>query len=681
VNRTSQAMNAHAREGTGITTAIVIGLIAVTAIAYHGTVRNGFVTFDDPKYITANARVQQGLSLSNAGWALTELETDYWHPLTWMSHMMDVSIFDLRAGGHHFVSLILHILNTLLLFGMLRYMTGRIWASAFVAALFALHPLHVESVAWAAERKDVLSTMFWFAALWAYAFYAARPGILRYAAVTGLFALGLMAKPMLVSLPVVLLLLDYWPLERFGFEGWKIRTRSGSVWRLLVEKVPLLLMAAAVAAISIVGQQKVEAMATVEGAGIWMRLTNATVSYGRYIWMMFCPRNLAALYPYPDEPPYAQAAAVLVLLVAVTAAVFVYSRQRRYLLAGWLWYVITLVPVIGIVQVGPQAYADRYTYVPLVGLFVIVTWLAGEAVARRAIKAGHLAVTAALVLAVCGVATSRAVGCWKDDEALYGHAIKVTKDNYCLLANLGMARAAENNIGEAEKLLRESLRIRPDNAQTLCALGAVYSRAGRLEDSLACYQQACLVRPQMIEAQTHAGIVLMQLGRDEDARTYLARAIAINPRAAQPHAQMGMALYRAGRLDEAVTEMRNALELDASSGTTHLNLGIMLSKQGDLPVAAVELAAAARLTGSAQAYVALGNCLSKLGRADEAEKAYRQGLATSADSALLRYNLGVLLAGEGRRQEAIAELRRAVELEPANQTMLEFLRRTEAQNP
>jgi protein O-mannosyl-transferase len=662
------------RGGARLVAAVVVALVIVTAAAYMGVSRNDFVNLDDPKFITSNEHVKAGLSVAGIRWAMAELGTDYWHPLTWISHMLDVSLFGMWAGGHHLVNLAFHIANTLLLFGFLRYATGRLWASALVAALFALHPLHVESVAWASERKDVLSTFFWFATMWMYAYYARRPGWARYVGVVVLFALGLMSKPMLVTVPVILLMLDYWPLERFGLEGWRIRATNGSLRSLVLEKMPLIAMAMAVAAIAILGQRKVSAIAGLEDVSLPLRLTNATVSYWRYIYKMFWPEGLTALYPYPQDPLYLQAAIVIALLLTATAAAFMMTRHRRYILVGWLWYIVTLLPVIGILQVGPQACADRYTYVSLVGPFIIVAWLLDEAAKKRLFPRAPLVICIAAVLVACAIMTWKTVGYWRDNLAFCQRAVSVTSQNYMMLTDLGMTYMSKGRLDDAEEALKQAVRANPTSAKAFCGLAAVFAKKGQLEDAMKCYRQATVVKPDMKEAQANTGAVLLQLGRSDEAIVYLRKALELDPQMALVHAHLGMALYRADHLDEALTELRKAISLDQTLGVAHYNLSVILSRQGDLAGAADELVVAARLTGSAEAWSNLGSCLSQLGRLDEAERAYRDGLKGNPDSAVLRYNLGVLLAKTGRRAEAVSEVRRAAELQPDNQPIGDYLK-------
>ena len=343
---------------------IAFVLTIITAVVYSGVFKNDFINFDDNVYVTSNTHIQQGLSWEGVMWAFTTIYGSNWHPLTWISHMLDIQFFGLNPAGHHLTNLIFHILATLLLFGFLRYATGKVWVSSLVAALFALHPVHVESVAWVAERKDVLSAIFWFLTLWAYVYYTRSPNKRKYALVLILFAFGLLAKPMLVSLPFILLLLDYWPLERMTLN-------RQAVGLLLLEKIPLLIMAVASSIITVIAQQ--EAISGFNRIDFKIRLSNAILSYCIYLWQAFWPTGLAIFYPYAN-PHSINVLGCSFLLVVVTVAVLWKGRQSKFLITDWFWFIIALIPVIGIVQVGGQAHADRYTYLPFIGIFIIFIW-------------------------------------------------------------------------------------------------------------------------------------------------------------------------------------------------------------------------------------------------------------------------------------------------------------------
>jgi len=440
-------------------------LALLTLAAYLPTFHNGFVNLDDGFYVTGNPRVREGITRASVAWALTANVANNWHPLTLLSHLLDVQLFGLDPAGHHTTSLLLHLANTLLLFAVLRGMTGTLWRSAAVAALFAVHPAHVESVAWVAERKDVLSALFWILAMAAWTSYARRPSLGRYLLVALMMGLGLMAKPMVVTLPFSLLLLDVWPLERISL-GWK---------RLVAEKLPLLALSAAASLVTLRYQQT--SLAPLDLVPWSLRLANAAVSYATYLGKLLLPRNLAVFYPIPLAIPIWQVAGAAALLAALTALAVWKARRAPWLLVGWLWFLGTLVPVIGLVQVGRQAMADRYTYIPSIGLFMAIVWgIAGLARERRMI----LAVASAAVIALLAVGTWTQTGYWRDSVTLYRHALAVTRGNYVAHVGLAKALVAKRDWEGAEEQYRAALALRPGLIEARAGLEAVL-RAGKAQ--------------------------------------------------------------------------------------------------------------------------------------------------------------------------------------------------------
>jgi len=462
---------------------IYLSLAIATLAVYRPVQRCDFVNYDDPEYVTANPAVRAGLTYKGLLWASATGHAGNWHPLTWLSHMLDCELFGLEPGWHHLTNLLLHTANTLLLFFALFQLTSARWPSAFVAAAFALHPLHVESVAWIAERKDLLSTFFWLLTIIAYVRYVKEPDKIRYLLAMLCFALGLMAKPMLVTLPVVLLLLDYWPLGRFESP----RTPAGRppLLNLVREKAPFFVLSAFSCVITFLVQRSAGAVVKAESIPFMQRLTNALVSYVKYIQQMFLPGKLAVFYPHPhDTLPNGQVLFALVLLLGISVLVIRFARNRRYLVTGWFWYIITLLPVIGLVQVGGQARADRYSYVPLIGLFIIVAWAAGRLLAKfkyQKALAGVLFIAGSLAMATC---THLQLQNWRNSITLFEHALKVTKGNYVAHYHLARALADDARADEAIIQLRETLLLKPhrfDVINTLAQLLAVYKQA-RLHD-------------------------------------------------------------------------------------------------------------------------------------------------------------------------------------------------------
>jgi tetratricopeptide (TPR) repeat protein len=502
---------------------VAAGLALLTIAALGNVLGNGFVNYDDPIYVTANDAIRTRFSAASTLRAMTALEALNWHPLTWMSLQLDFRIYELKPFGYHLTNLLLHIASTLTLFGVLNAMTGAVWRSALVAALFAVHPLHVESTAWIAERKDVLSGFFWMLTMAAYVPYTRAPTIGRYVLVVSVYCLGLMSKPMVVTLPCVLLLLDFWPLRRFA------DSRS-TVW-LMVEKVPLFILAAGASVLTWSAQGRGGAIESLENFPPSVRIENALTAYMRYIGMTFWPNGLAVFYPHPgDNLPLWQPLGAAILLTAITAAVVFLRRRAPYLLVGWLWYVGTLVPVIGLVQVGQQSIADRYTYVPLIGLFIAAAWGIGEVADRLpSLRSIVIAGTVAAV-AACSVVTWLQVRHWKDSVSLWRHALETAPDNYVARNNLGLGLLETNGSAvEAEEHLRAAIEFRPDGVRALTNLGKALARQEKNEEAILCYQRALAVEPDLPETRNNLGIVLAKTGRLDEAIEQLTEAARLAP--------------------------------------------------------------------------------------------------------------------------------------------------------
>ncbi len=544
-----------------------------------------FVSYDDPWYVTQNPHVAGGLSWRGLWWALTTGYLFYWHPVTWLSHMIDVQLFDLRAGGHHLTSLLIHIANAGLLFGLLRKVTGAPWRSALVAAAFAVHPLRVESVAWIAERKDVLSTLFLMLTLRAYVAYVARRTARRYLAVLLCFAVGLMAKPMLVTLPVLLLLLDVWPLGRFGGRAaltTGTASRLAAARSLLVEKLPLfgLALAAGVATFAI--QWRVGAVADLTRLSLDFRLANGLLSYVAYIGRFLWPVGLAVFYPYPPAlPPWWQVAAAGVTLVAVTLAAFRALTDKPYLLVGWLWYVVSLLPVSGIFQAGDQLMADRFTYVPLVGIFVIVVWGGADLVANRPRVRRAAAAAAMLLVAASAVAAHAQVRHWRNSETLWRRAAAVTVGNHRAHASLGALLAAQGKTDEAIAEYRAALKIVPGHAEWRNNLGLLYAQQGKVVEAMGQFAIAVRMQPGLADVHTNLGAMLARAGRLKEAIAQYTEAIRLSPTSALAHQNLAIALAGEGRLDEALQACLESLRLDASHADWHVQAASLFHRLGD----------------------------------------------------------------------------------------------------
>jgi tetratricopeptide (TPR) repeat protein len=619
---------------------VALALAMGTVAAYWGVMTNNFINWDDSQYVSDNPSVNQGLSWASIRWAFTTFHAANWHPLTWISHMVDSQVFGSWAGGHHLVSLGFHTASVILLLAFLYYTTGYLWASALVAGLFALHPLHVESVAWAAERKDVLSTFFWLVTMLVYTFYARKPGVVRYLVVVLFFAAGLMSKPMVVTLPFVLLLLDYWPLRRFtaGNESDEHVVKAVTVSRLLIEKTPLIAMSACSAVITLMAQQS--AMSTVERVGRMSCVMNALVSCWRYIWEMVWPARLAVLYPFSLQSQYVQAVVALAGLAAVTITALYWGKRFGYLAVGWLWYLGTLVPVIGIIQVGAQSHADRYTYVPLIGLFLIIGWGAADIVRRIPSLQWAVAGVSVAALVAAGFMTAHQVRYWKDSVTLFTRTVAVTKDN----------SMAEKNLANA--LLN----------------------AGQLEESMVYYRKALDREPGMKEAQLGMAYALVRLGRAGEALPYSQKALELDGNWVEAYDVRGMILGDIGRFDESITVFEKTLTLRHDMTQTYYNMATVYVRKGDMTKAVETYQRCISVKPESQTYSLLGGLMAHLGRLDEAEASFREAARIKPDLASTHYELGMLLAHRGRGAEAVVELKRAMALEPQNEKIQAYYR-------
>ena len=509
--------------------AIGLALIIANAVIYAPVRQFAFVNSDDPVYVTANPQVLGGLSWANVQWAFTDAKVPYWHPLTFLSHMLDVELYGTNAAGHHITSVLLHIMTAVMLFALLLQMTGALWRSAAVAALFSLHPLRVESVAWIAERKDVLSTCFWVATTWAYVHYASRPGIRRYAAVIVLFALGLMAKPMIVTLPFALLLLDYWPLERIRADDASRRRGGMSIGGLVKEKIPLFALALLASLVTFSAQRSIGAVNTLEAIPLSLRVANALHSYVAYIGDLLWPARLAALYPYPDAVSIPRVLTAILVLAGITAVAIALRRKQPYLAVGWFWYLGTLLPVIGLIQVGPQARADRFTYVPHIGLLLMLVWGVSELMRRVPNPRVILAPLATATLVACTVISMRQVGMWRDSITLWEQTLRLTRDNGVAHYNLGVALVSRGDTTRAIEHLQESVRLEPDFAYAHNRLALALDGRGESAEVTKHLAEVTRIMPNDAEAFANLGVALVKEGRTAEAIEAFSQAVILNP--------------------------------------------------------------------------------------------------------------------------------------------------------
>ncbi|HEV3244227.1 MAG TPA: tetratricopeptide repeat protein [Chthoniobacterales bacterium] len=525
--------------------AICVGLVAITWAVFGQTVHHGFVNFDDPIYVSENDHVYAGLNWAGVAWAFTHIHSHNWHPLTTMSHMLDCQMFGVKPGAHHFVNFLLHSANVVLLFVLLAQMTGRLWSSAFVAAIFAIHPLHVESVAWVSERKDVLSGLFFMLTLLAYFRYAQKRTVGRYVTMSILFACGLMSKPMLVTLPIILLLLDYWPFERF----------SGlSAARILVEKIPLGILSIASAAATLVVQNEGVGLVRLEVLPLSWRITNALAAYLVYIWQMIWPANLALAYHHPGELPVWQVAGAAALLMAVTLGVFALRKRSPYLIVGWSWYLIMLLPVIGLVQVGGQAHADRYTYLPQIGLYIAATWGVVGFVRSWRYHRPVLGVAATIIIGALAFRAADQAWYWHDSERLWRHTLAVTTEND--VAHLG--------------------------------LGQLLMDQKRPDDAIAEYEAAAKIGPNP-DVETTLANLLLEQGRIEEAISYYRHVVQLQPSSALAHYNLAVGLHRDRQLPEAILHYKAVLTIDPKYPDADHFLGQALLENGQADEAKIHL--------------------------------------------------------------------------------------------
>ncbi len=655
-------------------------LALVTAAVYLPVRHYEFINYDDDVYVTLNPHLRDGLTWEAVDWSFaaglfySSPNVDYWRPLSYLSHALDIEMFGLDPAGHHLMSLAIHVAATISLFLVLNLMTGAFWRSAFVAALFALHPLHVESVAWIAERKDVLSGLFFILALGAYTHYSRRPfSVFRYALVLGLFGLALMSKPVVVTLPFVLLLLDYWPLRRFASplmadEYYRSSLHSQfpikTVRRLVVEKLPFFLLAIGSGIFAIHAQRAVGA-ASLLHVPLPARIGNALVSYTAYILNLFWPADLAVFYPYQTTLPAWQVAGAVVLLAGITILVWVAARRCPWLPIGWLWYLGMLLPVIGIVQVGAQARADRYTYLSFIGLFLMVTWTIGDLCPPWRHRKLMLGVLMAIVLAILTACTSIQMSYWRNSESLWTHALACTSDNFIGHNNLGNALLQNGKVDDAIAHFKKAMEIQPDYAGAYDNLGIAFCQKGRVDGAIACYQKALQINPADAEACYNLGNALLKVGQADDAMVHFQKALKIKPDFAEAHNNLGNALLQKGQVDDAMVQFQKAMEIKPDSAEACYNLGNALLQQGQVDDAMVQFQKALEIKPDyAEACYHLGNALIQKGRADEAIVHYQNALRIKPGYAEAHVNLGNALLQKGSVDEAITHYQKALQIKP-----------------
>ena len=614
-----------------------LALALVTLVVYLPVTGYDFSNFDDPDYVTQNPMVQRGLTGPGAVWAFTGYHASNWHPLTWLSHMLDCDLFRLNPGGHHFVNLLFHVANTVLLFVLLLRLTGRSWPAAFIAALFAWHPLHVESVAWVAERKDVLSTFFALLALLKYTAYARTQSKRDFWLAVLLLALGLLSKPMLVTLPCVMLLLDFWPLQRF---------QSNALQKLALEKWPFFFLSAASCIVTYLAQ-RTEAVASLTKAPLDLRLENVLVAYAEYIFKTVWPVNLAVFYPLPKHYPPAQWLLAALLLATITGVAWYVRRTKPYLLTGWLWFLGTLVPVIGLVQVGDQAFADRYTYFPLIGIFLAVIFLIADAAKGPRIVEKAQAAVGAVSLAACLVLTTHQLQFWRNSETLFTRDLAVTGGNALAHLNLGSALESEGKLPEAMTQYQNCLTYDPNRYEAWSDIAKIQYELNRPDAALTNCLRAEQLNPGRPTVHNSLGLIYAKLGRLSDATNEFSTAIHLDPAYATPYFQMGEAMLQQGNDAPAINYFHQALQLDPGNVPWLIRLARILASD-----------AAPQIRNATEA-LALGNHANSLAHGpdpvilDTLAMAYAEG--GEFDTALQMETQAIqLTAAAGQKDDAAA---------------------------
>ena len=562
--------------------AISATLVAITFAVFAQTLGHDFVNYDDNTYVYDNPQVFRGLTLSGVKWAFTHFDNDNWHPLTSISHMIDCSLFGLKPRGHHLVNVLLHAIAVVLLFLVLNRMTsapssprrvfdrtGGIWPSAFVAALFAIHPLHVESVAWIAERKDVLSAVFFMLTLGAYAHYARQPSIGRYIVMSIMFALGLMSKPMFVTVPIILLLLDYWPLNRFG--------KTMTV-KLVAEKIPLLALSAALSVATVFAQRQGEARLQV--LPFMWRITNALAAFVVYIWQMIWPAKLALVYPHPGRLPLWEITGAAALLFVITTFVFVFRKRKPYLVTGWFWYLVMLLPVIGLIQVGGQAHADRYTYLPQLGLYLVATWGIVDLTVSWRHQREILCAAAAVIIAAFAWRAWIQASFWHNSETIWKRTLAVTTKNDLAHFFYGEFLLDEHRADEAIPELETVLSRHPNDADANFHFGSALVEKGKINSAIARYRKALALDPSFSKAETALANVLLENGDRNEAIEHYRNVARREPSSAPAHYNLAVGLHRAGALPEAIAHYKEALRLEPGYPDADRFLGQALLQNG-----------------------------------------------------------------------------------------------------
>jgi len=647
-------------------------LILAILVPYRQVIHFDFVGYDDELYVTENLHVQNGFTAKGVKWAFTTFHSANWHPLTWLSHMLDCELYGLNPTGHHWVNLQFHIANTLLLFFILLKMTGALWRSAFVAALFALHPLHVESVAWISERKDLLSTFFGLLMIFAYYRYVKVSSLKNYLLVIILFSLGLMAKPMLVTFPFVLLLLDFWPLERFQYKSDYLLQSERTTYYgfkgillLILEKIPLFIPVVISSVLTFLAQKSEGAVKALGVLSLKTRIANALVSYVNYVSKAIWPDKLAVFYPHPGNTlaVWQILGAALLIAIALFLAIRA-SKNYPYVTVGLLWYLGTLVPVIGLVQVGDQAMADRYTYVPLVGLFIIVAWGVSDLFKKWHYRKVFLGISAAIILSALIACTFFQVTHWKNGITLFENAVNVTVNNYLSHNNIGIALGSVD-LDRAIFHYKEALRIKPDFAKAHYNLANALAEQGQIDEAIDHYLETIRIKPDYADAYNNIGILLFDKGNYDEVVLYYTKALKINPQKTDTRMNLANVLFLQDKPEEAIFHYNEVLKSNFEHADTHYNLAYVLSIQGDLDEAILHYTQTLRINPEyAKAHYYLGNILIKQGKVKEAIRHFAEAIKIKPNYTQAYNKIGLILFHQGKFNKAKVFYSKALQIDP-----------------
>jgi tetratricopeptide (TPR) repeat protein len=605
---------------------ICLILVLLTSVVYWQVRDFEFILFDDPLYISDNSHIQDGLTFKNLFWATKAVYASNWHPITWISHLMDVELFGMNPGAHHLTSLIVHLVNSMLLFIILKRLTGITWASGFAAALFAVHPINAESVAWVSERKNLLCTFFFMITIWAYVRWVEKPGFNRYLLITVFFIIGLMAKPMLVTLPFVLLLIDFWPLERIRrINGKRGRTEAIKLFR---EKIPLFVLSLGSSMLTFLVQQSSGAVRSFESLPFQTRIANALISYVRYLGKLLSPHHFAVVYPYSQDMPVWQVGGSLVLLIVITWISIRFIRHYPYVFVGWFWFFGSLIPVIGLIQVGSQAMADRYAYIPLIGPFILIAWGIRDATIKLRLGKIGVASVAVALISVLAAITHQQAGNWKDSITLFQHAVNETSNNHIAHHNLALALMAQDRIDEAISHLNRALEFKPVFPKAHNNLAIALAKLGRYSEAIRHYTEALRLQPDWGGALYNLGNALSALDRFEDAIKEYRKSLAVSPNDAEIYNNLGNALFHKGNLDEAIQYYQRALTLKPDHVPALLNTAKAYTKKDEY--------------GSARCY-------------------YRKAIAFESNNPRAYYLIAATYAKENRIFDSVSWLERAAQ--------------------